>query len=143
MAIAEPLRGSSAERPGSCRELRRDVPDHELAVVVVVISSGWRALKPLERARVGRKRLETQGRGCLRHRNRGLQPGCPSIERTDKLLARRVARDEGAVQAGVPISFIGVLERLSVVLGCVALASVRATARRPGGRSHALRSVCG
>ena len=27
-------------------------------------------------------------------------------ERCDKLLARRVARDEGAVQAGVPISFI-------------------------------------
>ena len=29
-----------------------------------------------------------------------------STERCDKLLARRVARDEGAVQAGVPISFI-------------------------------------
>jgi hypothetical protein len=29
-----------------------------------------------------------------------------SAQRCDKLLARRVARDEGAVQAGVPISFI-------------------------------------
>lgn len=32
-----------------------------------------------------------------------------SSERCDKLLARRVARDEGAVQAGVPISFIAML----------------------------------
>lgn len=32
-----------------------------------------------------------------------------SFQRCDKLLARRVARDEGAVQAGVPISFIAML----------------------------------
>ena len=36
-----------------------------------------------------------------------------STERCDKLLARRVARDEGAVQAGVPISFIAMLGGLA------------------------------
>ncbi len=40
-----------------------------------------------------------------------------STQRCDKLLARRVARDEGAVQAGVPISFIAMLARLLVLAG--------------------------
>ena len=44
-----------------------------------------------------------------------VQAGCGGrvsflpAERCVQLLARRVARDEGAVQAGVPISFIAML----------------------------------
>ena len=49
---------------------------------------------------------------CWSESSLGLETQCcagwelSSTERCDKLLARRVARDEGAVQAGVPISFI-------------------------------------